>query len=149
MTYQFASPGAKSDSSTALQRRRTLLRTTALPTLRVTTTPTFAGPAMRAGGERTWTVSAGVEAAAPRRIVSENSRRPRRLTYDRMAHARSIGSQAFSALAAARREHAPAVLRRHASAKSVRAFAAPVVRFVGAFHESVVAPNPLVPVRPK
>src|SRR5207302_1391713 len=50
-TYQRGSDGASIDSRMALQRRRTRLRTTALPTLRVMTTPTFGAPDSRARGE--------------------------------------------------------------------------------------------------
>lgn len=84
-TNQRASSGASTVSSIALQRRLMRLRTTALPTLRVTMTPTFGAPADLAGGEKACTVKTGADAEAPRRMVVANSRRPRRLTYGRIA----------------------------------------------------------------
>src|SRR5690348_6215226 len=61
------------------------LRVTALPTFLVTMTPTFGLPADFAGGEKACTVKMGADAQAPRRMVVANSRRPRRLTYGRIA----------------------------------------------------------------
>src|SRR4051812_43127388 len=119
-------------------RRRTRLRTTALPTFLVTVNPTRAGPS----SPRACTSS---RKSGPRRFSpARAARNSERLRSVRSAgptglpgagkSARSLGGEPLAAAVAAGRDHAAAALGGHAGPESMAALADKLGRLIGALH---------------
>ena len=142
-------PGGSPGSRSLIRwrrRRRTLLRSTALPTVLGTTKPARAGrsaPPVGAGaasvafGASTWTTTTPRPALRPARIVAANSSRrlsrcaAANTTRPRTDACRS-GREAGAALAAARRDDRATGAGAHAQAETVGLRTPAVVRLEGA-----------------
>src|SRR5262249_30446266 len=123
------------------RRRRTRLRTTALPTLRLTVKPTrMAGcstpsGARSAGTGAAWSTNPGMAQRRPawaRRKTRPFRRRPGRAAAKRGR----LGRQALAARAAAIGDDLAATHRRHAGPEAVPPLADQLARLISAFHDA-------------
>lgn len=121
-------PAGGLDLATASRRRRlVLLRTTALPTDRLATMPTAAGPGSPATAI---TVMPPTVVRSPTRNALLKRVRPRSAV-----NGRRLDGEAAPALAASTFDHRPASTGAHTRSKAVDLMAATHVWLIGAFHE--------------
>src|SRR5580704_6176116 len=116
-------------------RRRTRLRSTALPTCRDTVKPMRTGPS--SARRRACTTKAPTDARKPLAAARKSVRclnRSMVVAEDMAADEMRSRTEPLAALRAPGRQHPAAALGRHAGAKAVTAFAHQFARLVGPFH---------------
>src|SRR3954452_7253199 len=115
----------------SLSRRRTRLRTTALPTLRETVNPSRAGAS--SSRLRACSTKPGVEARNPEE-AARKSARCRNRSMETRGRWPPSGAQPLTPLRPAGGNHLAASLSRHAGAEAVAALANELARLIGPLH---------------
>src|SRR5580692_9506478 len=120
--------------TTSRSRRRTRLRSTALPTCRDTVNPMRTGPA--SARRRACTTKAPTDARKPVAAARKSVRRLNRsmVAADMTADEMRSRTEPLAALRPPGRQHPAAALGRHPGAKAVAALAHQFARLVGPFH---------------
>src|SRR5260370_5661826 len=134
--------------ATSRSRRRTRLRATALPTLRLTVKPTrTAGRLSSAGAGAAWSTKPGMAQRRPawtRRKSRRFGRRPRRAAVN-LTRPSKLSREPLAARPATAGDDLAATHRCHPGAEAVPALAHQLARLIGAFHYAT--PSNTIPPR--
>src|SRR5215470_2953955 len=119
----------------SLSRRRTRLRSTAVPTFFDTVKPTRAGPS--SSRRRAWSTKAGAGIRVPAATARNSARRLRRSI--RQKPLPRSGAQPLASARAPGGHHLAPALGRHAGTETVTALAHQLARLIGPLHGVISA----------